>query len=243
MSRVAYRLPDDTEVYTPLHGSLSVRMFPISHGEDYSSSAFFVRHDASDREFIFFGDVEPDTLAKQPRTIDVWRAAAPKIVAKTLDTIFIECSWPAGRPDDMLYGHLSPEHLVAELEVLATAVTACRKKNHSEQPAAQADSREASGSINRKRDSSGASPERKRPKHSQNDAVPNDLHNALEGLKVYITHCKEDMDGRYKGRPMHSIISEQVRDLVEEKGLGPTILAAEQGALVRMYLSIIHCSH
>ena len=48
----------------------------------YESTAFFIRHDPSEQEFLFFGDVEPDSLAETPQTINVWRAAAPKIPEK-----------------------------------------------------------------------------------------------------------------------------------------------------------------
>ncbi|EJD02095.1 uncharacterized protein FOMMEDRAFT_29194 [Fomitiporia mediterranea MF3/22] len=229
-------LPDNTDAYTPLHGDLSVRMFPINHGvgcEEYFSSAFFIRHDISSREFLFFGDVEPDILSSQPRTKDVWLAAAPKIVSGLLDTIFIECSWPAGRPDERLYGHLSPEHLVKELETLATAIISFRNKVGNAHTGPNA----PINSSSRKRASSDASPERKRSKHSQtaSNGTGTVLHGSLEGITIYIIHCKEDMEGKFAGRPMHSVISEHVRSLVEEKGLGATILAAAQGDLIRMY--------
>lgn len=112
--------------YAPIAQDISVRVMSISHGQTstqqtYDSTAFFVRHDPSRRQFLFFGDVEPDSLSAKPRNIDVWRAAAP-LIPHALDTIFIECSYPAGRQNEHLYGHLSPEHLVAELATLAAEV-------------------------------------------------------------------------------------------------------------------------
>lgn len=105
---------------------------PVCHGKndtfgDFESTAFFIRHDPTGKEFLFFGDVSPDSLCESsnPRTRSVWRAAAPKIPSK-LSTIFIECSWPAGRTDEQLYGHLSPEHLVDELTTLAAEVVGVR---------------------------------------------------------------------------------------------------------------------
>lgn len=193
-----------------------MRMMELSHGSDptpYQSSAFFVRHDPTEQEFLFFGDVEPDSLAKKPLTIDVWRAAASKIPHR-LNTIFIECSYPTGRANDCLYGHLTPNHLVQELENLAREVN-------------KAKSRASSTSTS----SSPASPARKRQrlKSRSVSASIDDVKGALKGVRVYVMHFKEDMENAYK-QPIHVVITNQVRALVEEKGLGAEILAAEQGA-------------
>lgn len=191
-------------------------MMPLSHGSNpapYESCAFFIRHNPSEREFLFFGDVEPDSLASEPKTIHVWRAAAPKI-PHILDTIFIECSWPSGREDKQLYGHLTPEHLVQELGALALEVTRWRASNSNK--------RYASSQSN-------ASFLRKRKKSIK--AKPLSLRGALNGVRIFIIHCKEDMQSKYN-KPMHEIITEQVKRLMDEKGLGATILAAEQGMYI-----------
>jgi len=202
--------------YTRVHKDISVCMMAISHGSDptpYQSSAFFVRYDPTEQEFLFFGDVEPDSVAKKPMTIDVWRAAAPKIPHR-LNTIFIECSYPSGRTDDCLYGHLTPEHLVQELENLAREVCKANK------------SRSSSATT-----SSPTSPARKRQRLKSRSVNSNidDTKGALKGVRVYVMHFKEDMDNSYK-QPMSVVISNQVRELVKKKGLGAEILAAEQGA-------------
>ena len=225
------RLPEVAGVYTPLHGGLAVSTLPLNHGPEHPSSAFFLRHDTSEREFLFFGDVEPDHIGAKPLNVDVWRVAAPKIVENKLDTIFIECSWPTGRPDNLLYGHLSPPHLVQELENLAKAVVAARTGSSVVEGVQTA-------VPNRKRAASNASPERKRLKVTKQEQekrleVVEDLLDTLAGLRIYIIHCKDDMQGKYQGRPMHEVISEQVRNLVEQKGLGATILAVRQGDLIR----------
>lgn len=173
--------------YAPVANDISVRVMLISHGQTstqqtYDSTAFFVRHDPSGKEFLFFGDVEPDSLSAKPRNIDVWRAAARKI-PHVLDTIFIECSYPTGRQDEYLYGHLSPEHLAAELLALAREVA-----------------KERNGETTQ----------------------------ALRGVRVVVTHCKEDLSGQYR-EPIHLAIAAQVRGLVDSQNLGAEIIAAEQG--------------
>lgn len=183
---------------------------PLNHGHNdtsgvYDSAALFIRHDASKQEFLFFGDVEPDSISANPRTINVWRAAAPKIPA-ILSTIFIECSWLADRPDNLLYGHLSPKHLVDELAALAAEVVTAQK-------------------IDSKEPRQPARPLRKR--YRANPTSSKGLRGALAGLKVFIIHCKDG--NTVADRPINHIITEQVRILVETKGLGAEILLVDQG--------------
>ncbi|KAI0665084.1 cyclic-AMP phosphodiesterase [Cubamyces menziesii] len=237
--------------YTALTDTISVRTMPISHGqspttttddidtpsrdphshsansssvEPYASSAFFLRHAPSAHELLFFGDVEPDSLSTHPQTRDVWRTAAPKI-PHALSAVFIECSWPAGRPDALLYGHLSPTHLADELSVLAREVVASRARS-------RANSR-GSGSNGEEADDEedyGNDRRRKRRRQSDEDAEM-DVRGALTGLRVFVIHCKDDLHETYD-RPIHEVIAGQVRELVEERGLGAEIVAVEQGMLI-----------
>ncbi|KAF8275201.1 cAMP phosphodiesterases class-II-domain-containing protein [Lactarius quietus] len=199
-----HQLNFDDAYETVFRDSVSVRAMPVLHGQndtlgDYESSAFFVRHDASGQQFLFFGDVSPDSLAAHtPQTIAVWRTAAP-LIPHALSALFIECSWPSGRPDERLFGHLSPEHLVDELVVLA------------------------------------AEPERRRKRmkcRRKMSADPPPLpQGPLAGLRVYIIHCKEDLEGKYE-KPISQVIRDQVDALVQAKGLGAEVLSADQGMTI-----------
>lgn len=202
--------------YRNVATDISVRTMPISHGHNdtsgvYDSTAFFVRHDSSAQEFLFFGDIEPDSLSPKPRTINVWRAAAPKIPL-TLSTIFIECSWPSGRADDMLFGHLSPTHLADELTALAAEIVSVRK----------------SGVKDSKNESRPA-----RKKSKLNPLPLESLYGALDGVRIFVIHCK---DGNEVGcnRSINHVITDQVRVLVEAKRLGAQILAADQGMRIEI---------
>jgi cAMP phosphodiesterase len=130
--------------YHPINARISVLAMPISHGlcrsshihapsGTYTSSAFFIRNTVTHKQFLFFGDVEPDSLALNPSTKDVWRVAASLITStvpsgtKVLDTIFIECSWPTTRKDAELFGHLNPQHLLQEMKVLASEISRVRE--------------------------------------------------------------------------------------------------------------------
>ncbi|KAI0798089.1 cAMP phosphodiesterases class-II-domain-containing protein [Abortiporus biennis] len=201
--------------YRPITAEVSVLTMPVSHGKDqrnrsYDSTAFFIKHEKSSQEFLFFGDVEPDSIAIKPRTLDVWRLAARKI-PHALSNIFIECSWPIGRPDDLLYGHLNPEHLSEELSILATEVVKIQQ-----------------GDLKEGIESNGA-----RIRKKQRLDPLTTLKGALSNVKVYITHCKEDLRGEYDC-PVSQIIAAQVQTLADGLGLGVEIIAVDQGMHIRV---------
>lgn len=175
-------------------------MMPISHGSNseshtYLSSAFFLRNELADREILLFGDVEPDSVAKTPYNVHVWRVAS-FMVPHRLKAIFIECSWPSGRPDALLFGHMTPEHLVEEFKVLAREVVKYRT--------------------------------------GINAPAPSDLAGALNGLRVYIIHCKATFE-RANTRPVNHVIGDQVRTLSNKAKLGVEILTADQGMRICEY--------
>src|SRR5271154_2465816 len=94
----------------------------------------------------------------------------------THSTIFIECSWASGRQDDLLCGHLTPEHLVAELIALAKEVALVGQVQH---PLAQQKATALGGLLLRKKSSM--------KKGSSTDI----LRGTLDGLRVRVIHCKD----------------------------------------------------
>ena len=66
----------------------------------------------------------------------------------------------------------------------------------------------------------------------------------LAGLRVYIIHCKEDLEGKYN-RPISAVIRDQVDALVRAKGLGAEVLSADQGMTISaLYFSCrVHPIH
>ncbi|KAG2076059.1 hypothetical protein BDR04DRAFT_1090899 [Suillus decipiens] len=203
--RLVYHALHADDRYKVIFPNISVRFMTVSHGVNdsgpYDSACFFIRHDPTKQEFIFFGDVEPDSISVKPKNIDVWRAAAPKIPHE-ISTIFIECSYQIGRPDRELWGHLSPVHLVQELVTLATEVVIARSARNSR---------------------SGSKP-RRNPR--ANSIPPEALYGALQGVKVYIMHCKEQFSTQ---RPINHVIGDQCRELLAPHQLGVQLLTADQG--------------
>lgn len=219
------------EGYRTIFPDVSVKAMPVWHGKndtlgDYESTAFFIRHDPTGQEFLFFGDVSPDSLCEssKPQTISVWRAAAPKI-PYTLSTIFIECSWPAGRQDEQLYGHLSPEHLVDELATLAAEVVNVRAAAATTSTSTSTAKSSHGSSTTSRVAATGDEPKRKKRRRS----------GPLAGLRIYVIHCKEDLERKFS-RPICHVIRDQVEELVRAKGLGVEVLSAEQGMTISMSL-------
>ena len=91
------------------------------------STAFFLRDDHTGNEVLIFGDVEPDSVSRLPRNDIVWDDAAPKICAGILTGILIECSYDDSQSNELLFGHLAPRHLVAELQVLGEKVATIKR--------------------------------------------------------------------------------------------------------------------
>ncbi|KAF2124828.1 hypothetical protein P153DRAFT_301715 [Dothidotthia symphoricarpi CBS 119687] len=97
------------------------------------STAYFIRTESTittpTKEVLIFGDVEPDSLSLTPRTALIWAEAAPKLAAGILTGIFIECSYTNAQADAVLFGHLSPRHLLVELQNLADKVREARREH------------------------------------------------------------------------------------------------------------------
>ncbi|KAK5111467.1 hypothetical protein LTR62_004919 [Meristemomyces frigidus] len=104
----------------------SPRLHPVDTSCVVDSTAFFIRDDEMSREVLIFGDVEPDSISLSPRNHLVWQEAARKIAHSVLGGIFIECSYDDSQADAVLFGHLCPRHLIAELQTLAKLVIEAR---------------------------------------------------------------------------------------------------------------------
>ena len=217
------RLPPDRG-YFDLNRDMSVRSMPVTHGltktgSVYESAAYFLRNNVTERELLFFGDVEPDSISSKPQTINVWRVAAPKI-PHNLASIFIECSWTSDRPDSLLFGHLNPLHLVDELVALALEVYKVKNNLHS------------ATIIVAER---GVGPDTRAKKRKKLNPISLDsLRGILNGVTVYIMHCKSDVGGKYDG-PINQVIGAEVRALIEKKSLGVEVVVLEQGTRIREF--------
>jgi 3',5'-cyclic-nucleotide phosphodiesterase len=95
--------------------AMRVTAFPLSHGGG-ESTAFLIESDGDG--ILCFGDTGPDAVEKSSRLGDVWAAVAERARQKRLKAIVIEASYTSDRPDDLLFGHLTPRWLLEELRKL-----------------------------------------------------------------------------------------------------------------------------
>jgi cAMP phosphodiesterase len=95
---------------------MSVKAFPLSHS-NLQSTAFLVN--SNNAYILYLGDVGPDEVEKSHSLHVLWEAIAPLIKEKKLKGIMIETSFPNEQPDKTLFGHLTPNWLMKEMDDLA----------------------------------------------------------------------------------------------------------------------------
>jgi 3',5'-cyclic-nucleotide phosphodiesterase len=101
---------------TPLTDTaMTVTAFPLMHG-GMESTAFLLESDG--QGILCFGDTGPDAVQKVTRLHDVWAMVAERVKQKRLKAIVIESSYTSERPDNLLFGHLTPRWLLASLREL-----------------------------------------------------------------------------------------------------------------------------
>jgi 3',5'-cyclic-nucleotide phosphodiesterase len=114
------RLPPERE--QPIPGTaMTVEPWALSHGGDLST-AFLIR--AGGAAALYLGDTGPDAVERTTRLRALWTRVAPLVRDGVLRGMLIEVSYPDGRPDDLLFGHLTPAWLIHELRALAQLVDA-----------------------------------------------------------------------------------------------------------------------
>ena len=105
---------------------MSVQAFPLSHS-NLESTAFLVK--SNDSYILYLGDTGADEIEKSKNLHLLWQAIAPLIVNKQLKGILIETSFPDEQPDKLLFGHLTPHWLMAEMGDLAVLTGKATLKN------------------------------------------------------------------------------------------------------------------
>lgn len=93
-----------------------VTPFVLSHVKPYESTAFLVRNQSD--YIVYLGDTGPDQVEQSKQLSNLWSHIAPLIQKKQLKSIFIEVSFSNKVPDASLYGHLTPNWLMKEMDHL-----------------------------------------------------------------------------------------------------------------------------
>jgi cAMP phosphodiesterase len=96
--------------------TMTVKAFPLSHVNPFESTAFLIQN--GNDSVLYLGDTGPDSVEKSNDLSALWKTVAPLIQNKQLRGVFIEVSFPNEQPDNSLFGHLTPNHLMKELHKL-----------------------------------------------------------------------------------------------------------------------------
>jgi len=96
--------------------TMTVTAFPLSHVNPFESTAFLIQN--GDDAVLYLGDTGADSVEKSDNLSLLWKAIAPLIIQNRLRGIFIEVSFPNEQPNSLLFGHLTPNHLMTELHKL-----------------------------------------------------------------------------------------------------------------------------
>ena len=109
-------------VEQPIPGvDMTVEALALSHG-GVVSTAFLLQSAGS--YALYVGDTGPDAVENSKKLRHLWARTVPLVRAGKLRGMFLEVSYPNERPDDGLFGHLTPAWLFRELHRLADRVGA-----------------------------------------------------------------------------------------------------------------------
>lgn len=95
---------------------MDVTAFSLSHGAPYQSTAFLIGYKG--KYVLYLGDTGADEIEKSNKLRKLWEQIMPFISAKKLMAILIETSFPNEQPTKSLFGHLTPNLLMNEMDVL-----------------------------------------------------------------------------------------------------------------------------
>ena len=95
---------------------LHLTPFVLSHVKPYESTAFLIRNNTT--HLLYLGDTGPDAVEQSDKLFQLWNHIAPLVKEGQLKAIFIEVSFTNGVADKFLFGHLTPNWLMREMEAL-----------------------------------------------------------------------------------------------------------------------------
>ncbi len=99
---------------------LTVEAHSLAHGRRTDSVAFLI--EAKGEFILYMGDTGPDEVEGRKNTEDLFRHIAPLVRRGVMHGISIEASYVDGRPDEMLFSHLTPKWVMAAFRRLAEFV-------------------------------------------------------------------------------------------------------------------------
>ncbi|RDI58001.1 MBL fold metallo-hydrolase [Microvirga subterranea] len=104
---------------TALAGTrMTATPYPLNHAGT-ESTAFLI--ESGDDAILCFGDTGPDEVQKTTNMQDIWTAVADRVKQRKLKAIILETSYTSDRPDNLLFGHMTPKWVHSLLRALDRA--------------------------------------------------------------------------------------------------------------------------
>jgi 3',5'-cyclic-nucleotide phosphodiesterase len=122
LNQYSYVVLEEGEKRRIPDSSMNVETHPLAHGEHTDSAAFLI--ESGGAYLLYMGDTGPDEVEKRTSTEDLFKRIAPLIRDNRLQGIFIETSYPDGRPDELLFSHLTPSWVITAFRKLSVMVDA-----------------------------------------------------------------------------------------------------------------------
>ncbi|AMD19606.1 HCL545Cp [Eremothecium sinecaudum] len=98
--------------------------FQSSHGrtiigqKPFHSMSYLLQDTTDGDSLLVFGDVESDLTSGTNSLVSLWTYLAENVPLSRLRGIIVECSSIDLKDESLLYGHMSPRHIIAELKTL-----------------------------------------------------------------------------------------------------------------------------
>ena len=127
INKYQYKEFKNKEEFTIDNTNLKAKIYELSHVNPWKSSALKVS--TTTQSLIYFGDTGADRIEKTDHLKNVWQDIAPDIKIGKLKTIMLEVSFPNHQPEHLLFGHLTPQLFMEEMNQLANYVGKEKMKN------------------------------------------------------------------------------------------------------------------
>ncbi|SDE72854.1 MBL fold metallo-hydrolase [Riemerella columbipharyngis] len=97
--------------------SLSIKSFSLSHDGIGKSSGVLIKN-KKENYFLYLGDTGADKIEHSTELKSLWENVSALVKNKQLKGIAIECSFDDHQPENLLFGHFTPNLLYGELSNL-----------------------------------------------------------------------------------------------------------------------------
>ena len=120
INKYSYKYAEIGKQFAIENTNLQGTIYELSHVNPLKSAAILVEND--NNAAIYFGDTGADRIENTTKLATIWKAIASKVKTGKLKTLLLEVSFPNSQPENLLFGHLTPNLMNEEMSKLAKEV-------------------------------------------------------------------------------------------------------------------------